>query len=111
MNIKRTIARTIILGAALGTGVLAQDLVRDALVPGSVTVLAPSSADSRSISTPPGPVPSPPPDPVQAMSAGPGEFEDQAYTEDDSPRIIGMDPGIYLLPAWSAYADTSVRLV
>jgi hypothetical protein len=100
MNTKTTIAgATFIITAALATGAIAQKLAHDALVPRPATVLAPDDADPWSA------------DPAQAMSAGPAEFEDQAFTEDDSPQIIGMDPGSYVVPAWGADADTSIRLL
>jgi hypothetical protein len=32
------------------------------------------------------------------MSAETAEFDDQAFTTNDSPQVIGIDPGIYLVP-------------
>lgn len=101
MNIKTTIAgATFIITAALATGILTQSLVDEALMPGPEVSLAPVI---RPLETAP--------DPVVAMSVGPAEFEDQAYTTDDSPQIIGMDPEIYVMPRWNADADTSIRLL
>jgi hypothetical protein len=101
MNIQRTIAgASFIITAALATGILTQSLVDEALMSGLEVDLVPVIRPLESA-----------PDPLQAMGADPAEFENQAYTTDDSPRIIGMDPGIYAVPAWPADDDPGLRTV
>jgi hypothetical protein len=109
MNLKHAIAgATIIIATALGATALTQTGVFD---PGPATALAPAGADPY-----PGGGTSPTQsravvEPVRLMTAETAEFEVQVYTSDDAPQVVGMDPGIYFVPAWGADRDTSILYV
>jgi hypothetical protein len=106
MNIKHTIAATtIILATTLGTGALIQTGV---FVPGPATVLAPASADPYPSGRTSPTQSRAAPERVELMSAESAEFEEQVHTADDTPQVIGLNPGIYFVPAWGADRDTSI---